>query len=103
MFRLFGVLDGHLADNEYLAGDYSIADIANWAWARTYGGSGLTIDAYPNLQRWLDVIEDRPAVQRGVSIPSRDNYELSIVNSDQAEEFSKQALNIIETGEKNSE
>lgn len=98
VLRLFGVLDVHLADHEYLAVDYSIADVANWTWTRTYLWSGLTIERFPHLQRWLDVIELRPAVQRGVSIPSRDNYNLSIGASGNAEEFAKQARGIIETG-----
>ncbi|MCX7180360.1 MAG: glutathione S-transferase N-terminal domain-containing protein, partial [Proteobacteria bacterium] len=59
--RLFRVLDGHLKDNEYLAGDYSIADIANWAWVRTHHWSGVGVDEFPHLQRWLALIRARPA------------------------------------------
>lgn len=70
--RLFGVLDGHLAGQEYLAGDYSIADMANWAWVRTHNWSGVTLDGLPHLQRWVDAIYQRPAVQRGIKIPPRD-------------------------------
>ena len=69
--RLLEVLDGRLADNEYLAGDYSIADIANFCWARTHEWPGVSIDGLGNLQRWLDAIAARPAVQRGVQIPPR--------------------------------
>ena len=58
--RLFRVLDGHLADHEFLAGDYSIADIANWAWVRTHKWSGVPVDDLPHLQRWLDA-DPRPA------------------------------------------
>lgn len=67
--RLLEVLDGHLADNEYLAGDYSIADIANWSWAHTYDWPGVSIDGLDHLQRWLKLVGDRPAVQRGRAIP----------------------------------
>ncbi len=67
--RLFGVLDGQLADNEYLAGDYSIADIANWCWVRIHEWSGVDIAPFPHLQRWLDTIAERPATQRGINIP----------------------------------
>ncbi|PCJ30065.1 MAG: glutathione S-transferase [Moraxellaceae bacterium] len=67
--RLLSVLDDQLKNNEYLAGDYSIADMANWAWAKTYAWSGVEIDDLPNLQRWLDLINERPAVQRGVLVP----------------------------------
>ena len=69
--RLLEVLDGRLADNEYLAGDYSIADIANFAWARIHEWPGVDISGLGNLQRWLDAIAARPAVQRGLQIPPR--------------------------------
>ena len=52
--RLFEVLDRRLADNAYLAGDYSIADIANWAWVRTHKWSGVSIEGLPHLTRWID-------------------------------------------------
>jgi glutathione S-transferase/GST-like protein len=72
--RLFHVLDGHLKDNEYLAGGYSIADIANWAWVRTHKWSGVTVDDLPHLQRWIEAIKGRPGVLRGLLMPpsSRD-------------------------------
>lgn len=69
--RLFGVLDGQLKDNEWLAGDYSIADIANWCWVRIHEWSGVDITPFPHLQRWLNAIADRPAAQRGINIPPR--------------------------------
>ena len=61
--RLLEVLDTRLAENEFLAGDYSIADIANWSWVRGYKWSGVTLDGLAHLTRWLDVIGERPAVQ----------------------------------------
>ena len=67
--RLLRVLDGQLKDNEFLAGDYSIADIANWAWARTYRWSGVDVDDLPNLGRWMAAIRKRPAVQAGILRP----------------------------------
>jgi GSH-dependent disulfide-bond oxidoreductase len=67
--RLLEVLDHRLAGNEYLAGEYSIADIANWAWVSGYAWSGVTIDGLDNLQRWLALIGARPAVQRGRAVP----------------------------------
>ncbi|HEX8534799.1 MAG TPA: glutathione S-transferase N-terminal domain-containing protein [Allosphingosinicella sp.] len=73
--RLFEVLDGHLAANEYLAGDYSIADIANWSWVHTYEWPGIDIGGLGNLKRWMDQIAARPAVQRGVVRPPRQNAE----------------------------
>lgn len=67
--RLLAVLDGQLKDHEYLAGDYSIADIANWCWARTHEWSGVDISDLPHLQRWLKQLRARPAVDRGVKVP----------------------------------
>ncbi|WP_281645723.1 glutathione S-transferase N-terminal domain-containing protein [Parendozoicomonas sp. Alg238-R29] len=69
--RLMEVLDGHLKDNEFLAGDFSIADIANWCWARTWNWSGLNIDGLGNLKRWIDQIYERPACAKGIKIPVR--------------------------------
>ncbi len=67
--RLFEALDRRLAEAEYLAEDFSIADIANWAWVRTYPWSGVSIEGLSNLERWLAAIEARPASQRGVKVP----------------------------------
>src|SRR5512138_3345144 len=64
--RLFEVLNNRLAGNEWLAGDYSIADIANWSWVRTYKGSGVSIDGLDHLQRWMSAMSERPACRRGV-------------------------------------
>jgi glutathione S-transferase len=69
--RLFGVLDERLSDNEYLAGDYSIADIANWCWARSYKWSGVPIDDFPHLGRWIAGIAKRPAAIKGIDVPAR--------------------------------
>ena len=73
--RLLEVLDGHLADNEYLAGDYSIADIANFAWARVHHWPGVDIEWLDHLQRWMAAIDARPEVQRGLAVPPRDDDE----------------------------
>jgi glutathione S-transferase len=67
--RLFEVLNRQLGKHEYLAGDYSIADIANWCWVRTHPWSGVSVDGLDHLQRWLDAIQERSAVQRGVKVP----------------------------------
>lgn len=67
--RLFEALDRRLAEAEYLAEDFSIADIANWAWVRTHAWSGVSTEGLSHLQRWLETIEARPASQRGVKIP----------------------------------
>ncbi len=67
--RLFEVLNGRLANNEYLAGDYSIADIANWCWVRIHPWSGVSVEGLEHLQRWLYAIQERSAVQRGLKVP----------------------------------
>ena len=67
--RLLGVMDGQLAQNEFLAGDYSIADIACWPWVGQVEWAGLSLDGLTNVQRWFDAIGQRPAVQRGAAVP----------------------------------
>jgi GST-like protein len=67
--RLYTVLDTRLGESEYLAGDYSIADIANWAWVRVHGWAGVSVDGLANLQRWLAAIEQRPAARKGLTVP----------------------------------
>jgi glutathione S-transferase len=67
--RLLEVLNGRLADNEYLAGEYSIADIANWSWVSGHAWSGVSIDGLDHVQRWLATVGARPAVQRGRAVP----------------------------------
>ena len=69
--RLFEVLDGQLAAHEYLAGDYSIADIASWSWVSTHDWSGVSVDGLPHLGRWFEAIAARPAVQRGRAVPGK--------------------------------
>ncbi|MBL8323525.1 MAG: glutathione S-transferase N-terminal domain-containing protein [Rubrivivax sp.] len=70
--RLFEVLDRRLGEAEWLAGaDYSIADIANWCWVRTYKWSGVHIEGLPHLRRWLDAMKARPACQRGIEVPQK--------------------------------
>ena len=76
--RLFTVLDGHLANHEYLVDDYSIADMANWCWVRTYEWSGVSIDGLDNLIRWKNSIEARPAARRGVEVPNKIDKEALI-------------------------
>ncbi len=67
--RLMGVLDTRLGQVDFLAGDYSIADIATWPWVRLAPRIGIELDAFPNLKRWVEVIGARPAVTRGLARP----------------------------------
>jgi len=68
--RLYSVLDGQLAEREFLCGDYSIADIATYPWIVIYEWQGLTLDSHPNLKRWLETVQQRPAVERGMAVPA---------------------------------
>lgn len=68
--RLLTVLDNRLKDHEYLAGDYSIADIANWSWAKIYEWPGVDVSDLPHLLRWIDLMAAKPAVQKGIAIPT---------------------------------
>jgi GSH-dependent disulfide-bond oxidoreductase len=66
--RLYGVLDKRLADRGYLAGEYSVADIAVWPWLRRPDRQGVEIADHPNVKRWFDAIAARPAVERGLKV-----------------------------------
>jgi GSH-dependent disulfide-bond oxidoreductase len=69
--RLFEVLNTRLEQAEYLAGEYSIADIATWPWVRIHDWTGVSVEGLPHLARWLKAIGDRPAVARGIVVPPR--------------------------------
>lgn len=69
--RLYQVLDRRLAQVEYLAGDYSIADIATYPWVSMHEWAGVSVDGLEHLQRWMSALATRPAVQRGLEIPPR--------------------------------
>jgi GST-like protein len=66
--RLYGVLNKRLADRDYLAGDYSIADIASFPWTRSYKNQGQDLEEFPNMKRWFEAISARPAVIRGLEV-----------------------------------
>ena len=66
--RLYQVLDRQLAANEYLAGEYSIADIASWPWVARWEWQGQNLEDYPSVKRWFRAIEARPAVQRALKV-----------------------------------
>ena len=67
--RLYGVMDGELAHAEYIAGEYSIADIAIWPWVAQHDWSGVDLAPFKNLARWFDQVGQRPAVGRGMQVP----------------------------------
>jgi len=91
--RLYGVLDRRLADNEWLATDFSIADIANWCWCRIHNWAGVAVDDLPNLRRWMAAIAQRPGCAKGVQIPHETNY--NDLDTSQAGAFVKDVQSIL--------
>ncbi|HEX2337719.1 MAG TPA: glutathione S-transferase N-terminal domain-containing protein [Hyphomicrobiaceae bacterium] len=77
--RLYGVMDTQLRDRPYLAGEYSIADMASYPWVRPYKNQGQDIAEFPNLEKWYQRMHDRPAVAKAVKIGEelRANYNLA--------------------------
>lgn len=69
--RLLEVLETRLGQAEYLAGDYSIADIATWPWVRIHDWAGVSAEGLPNLARWMHALEARPACQKGLLVPAK--------------------------------
>jgi GST-like protein len=92
--RLFEVLDTRLGESEWLADDYSIADIANWCWVRTYKWSGVSRDGLENLDRWLGVLNQKPGLRRGVEVP----FAIQSIIEDEkaAAEFAERARNSLQ-------
>ncbi len=70
--RLYKILDTHLIDREFLAGDYSIADMATWPWVARFNWQTVDIAMYPNVLRWYLAIAERPAVRKGWDVPPSD-------------------------------
>ena len=66
--RLYGVMDRHLADNDYFVSDYSIADVAIYPWLVSHERQGQDMNDFPNLYRWFEQVGSRPAVQRGLAV-----------------------------------
>jgi GST-like protein len=75
--RLYGVLDRRLADRDFLAGDYSIADMAAYPWVRPYKNQGQDLEDFPHLKRWFDAISARPAVERGIEVGREHRHNLA--------------------------
>ena len=99
--RLFKVLDARLAVSEYLADDYSIADIAHWPWINAHAWAGVTLDDFPHLHRWLEQVRARPAVQRGIQSPASTMKTAALdspENAVAAKRFVEDARLILETG-----
>lgn len=83
--RLYGVMNRRLADRDYLAGDYSIADIACVGWARLWDRQGQQIDEFPHLKAWLERVLARPAVKRGLAVNAEDRTKLDLASDKDAQ------------------
>jgi glutathione S-transferase len=91
--RLFEVLDRRLSESEWFGDDYSIADIANWCWVRTYKWSGVSRDGLENLDRWLNAMKVKPGLQKGITIPVESKNLLK--DEDSAKQFAEDARGIV--------
>ena len=90
--RLLGVMNRRLEHNAFLAGDYSIADIACYPWARGAERVGQNFADFPHLKRWLDANWARPAVQKGIAVAAEQRLDLSKDKEAQALLFNQKAL-----------
>lgn len=91
--RLFEVLNTHLAKQDWLAKDYSIADIANWCWVRTYKWSGISIEGLNHLERWMKSMYDQPGMSAGLEVPVK--MESLLDDDKKAKEFAKNAEKMV--------
>ncbi|MBF9232346.1 glutathione S-transferase N-terminal domain-containing protein [Microvirga alba] len=78
--RLYGVLNKQLASHEFVAGEYSIADMAIVPWAKLWERQGQNIGDFPHVKRWLDTVLARPAVQRGVAVSAEDRGQTDLTD-----------------------
>ena len=93
--RLFEVLDVQLSKNEWLAGEYSIADIANWCWVRTHNWSGVSLEGLEYLEKWKNKMYDQPGMLKGTKVPVDIG---GLLNDDKDQkEFIKNAQKMVKT------
>lgn len=83
--RLYGVMNTRLADREFLAGAYSIADIACVGWAKLWERQGQKIEEFPHLKRWLEAVLARPAVQRGLAVNAEERQKVDLAKDKDAQ------------------
>ena len=88
--RLYKVMDTELGKREYLAGDYSIADIAAWPWVVRHDWQGQDLNDFPNVKRWFEAVGSRPAVQRGAAV----GQDLANFAQTMSDEDKKQLFNL---------
>src|SRR5688572_3483721 len=85
--RLYGVMNKRLADREFLAGDYSIADMACVGWVRPYKNQGQDLEDFPNLKRWFETITARPAVERAMAVGKEEREKSNLANDKEAQKI----------------
>ena len=93
--RLFEVLDSHLKSHEWLAGEYSIADIANWCWVRTHKWSGVATDGLEHLERWKNAMYEQPGMLKGIKVPIEIDIEKRLKDEEGTKEFIKNAQKMV--------
>ena len=91
--RLFEVLDKQLSTNEWIAGEYSIADIANWCWVRTHNWSGVSIEGLEHLNNWKNKMYEQPGMHKGIKVPV--DRESILKNDKDKKEFIKNAQKMV--------
>ena len=91
--RLFEVLDKQLSTNEWIAGEYSIADIANWCWVRTHNWSGVSIEGLEHLDNWKNKMYEQPGMLKGIKVPV--DRESILKNDKDKKEFIKNAQKMV--------
>ena len=91
--RLFEVVNTQLSTHEWIAGDYSIADIANWCWIRTYKWSGVNIDGLEHLNKWMKKMYSQPGISEGLDVPFK--VEKLLDDEGKVKEFSKNASKMV--------
>ena len=93
--RLYRVLDRRLGAEEYLAGDYSIADIALWPWIYCAEWTGIDLQETPHLARWYNVLSKRPAIERGRNVPEPFDINALMKNEGKVEETEARWRNLL--------
>jgi GSH-dependent disulfide-bond oxidoreductase len=89
--RLYGVLDKRLADREFVAGDYSIADMASYPWIVPYERQGQKLDDFPNVKRWFETIRARPAIVRAYELAKKINVQPTVSDESKSVLFGQTA------------
>ena len=99
--RLLGVMDFVLNEKDFLAGEYSIADIASFPWITAYKRYEVDLDKFPNLRRWFDHIKNRPAVRKGIDVGKEQrNFGKGITKESLGNMFNQTAKSVKEKFEK---